>query len=421
MEKKRLIVIGGGAAGFFCAVNAARMDPSMEVRIVEKSNKLLSKVRISGGGRCNVTHTELGPAELARRYPRGGAFLKKAFHHFTTTDTIDWFEKRGVPLKTEPDGRVFPQSDSSESVIQCLLTEVNRYGVQISMNCEVRGLYVYEDHPGGKKRFELEYGNGKREAADLICIASGGRPKISDYQWITGTFHEVEDPVPSLFTFNMPGDPVTDLMGISVERATVKIAGTKLSETGPLMITHWGLSGPAILRLSAWGARLLKECNYDFTAMVNWAPDYNDNSLRDAFQKWRFSLAAQKMSKRNPLGLPARLWEYLLKRSGIHEDTRWADLPAAEQNKLIRNTCSCEFPVRGKTTFKEEFVTAGGVRLDQVDFNTMQSRTCSGLFFCGEVLDADGITGGFNFQQAWTTGWIAARAIAGERRQATDG
>lgn len=411
MKKKRLVVIGGGAAGFFCAVNAARMEPSLEVRIIEKSNKLLSKVRISGGGRCNITHADIGIAELSKKYPRGGPFLKKAFHHFSTSDTIDWFEKRGAPLKTEPDGRVFPQSDSSESVIHCLLSEANRYGVQISMNSEVKKLNINENHTEGKKRFELEYVNGKREEADFICIASGGRPKYVDYEWLAGISHEVEHPVPSLFTFNLPGDPITDLMGISVERATLKIAGTRLMETGPLLITHWGMSGPAVLRLSAWGARMLKECNYAFTAVVNWAPDYNDNTLRDAFQKWRFSLAGQKMSNRNPLLLPARLWEYLLKRSGISGDTRWADLLATAQNKLIRNVCTCEYPVRGKTTFKEEFVTAGGVRLDQVDFNTMQSRKCNGLFFCGEVLDADGITGGFNFQQAWTTGWIAAKGI----------
>jgi len=412
MKKKRLVVIGGGAAGFFCAVNTARLEPSLDVSIVEKSNKCLSKVRISGGGRCNVTHTHLGRTELARKYPRGGDFLKKAFHQFTTTDTVSWFEERGVQLKTEPDGRIFPVSDSSESIIQCLLKEANRYGVQICMNREVKQVHIHEEPPPGRKKFELEYVNGQREQADLICMASGGRPKFTDYDWIMRTGHGVEEPVPSLFTFNMPGNPVTALMGVSVENANIRIAGTKLSETGPLLITHWGMSGPAVLKLSAWGARLLKDRNYNFTAVVNWAPACNENTLREDFQKWRFAMAPQKISNRNPLSLPARLWEYLLERSGIPGDTRWADLPAAGQNKLIKQVCTCEFIVKGKTTFKEEFVTAGGVRLDQVDHNTMQSRKCSGLFFCGELLDADGITGGFNFQQAWTTGWIAAKAIA---------
>ena len=415
MKKKRLVVIGGGAAGFFCAVNAARLDPDLDVQLLEKSNKLLSKVRVSGGGRCNVTHASEGIAELAKNYPRGGAFLKKALHHFFVTDTIKWFEERGVQLKTEADGRMFPVSNSSETIIECLVKEANRYGVNIRMNKDVKQVKTKSELTVGGKIFELVFANGETETADFVCIATGGKPKLPDYDWILRTDHAVAEPVPSLFTFNMPGNKVTELMGVSVEKATVKIAGTKLAETGPLLITHWGMSGPAVLKLSAWGARLLMEINYVFTAIINWSPDYNENTLREAFQQWRFSLATQKIANRNPLGLPSRLWEYLLNASAIAADLRWADLPAAAQNKLIKNICLGEFPVNGKTTFKEEFVTAGGVQLDQLDFNTGQSKTNPGLFFCGEVLNADGVTGGFNFQQAWTTGWIAAKAIAGER------
>ena len=413
MKKRRLVVIGGGAAGFFCAVNAARLDPDLDVQLLEKSNKLLSKVRVSGGGRCNVTHASPGIADLAKNYPRGGAFLKKSFHHFFVTDTIQWFEERGVKLKTEADGRMFPVSNSSETIIECLVKEANRYGVNIRMNKDVKKVKVKNENLSpDQKRFELVFANGETETADFICFATGGKPKLPDYEWIQDTDHQVADPVPSLFTFNMPGNPVTELMGVAVENATVKIAGTKLAETGPLLITHWGMSGPAVLKLSAWGARLLKDMNYVFTAFINWVPAYNENTIREDFQQWRFSLATQKISNRNPLSLPSRLWEYLLKRSDIPIDIRWSDLPAIAQNKLIKNLCTCEFPVNGKTTFKEEFVTAGGVELNQVDFNTAQSKLIPGLFFCGEVLDADGVTGGFNFQQAWTTGWIAAKAIA---------
>lgn len=410
--KKKLVVIGGGAAGFFCAANASRLNPGLDVQLLEKSNKLLSKVRVSGGGRCNVTHACQSIADLVKNYPRGGAFLKKAFHHFFVTDTIAWFEERGVKLKTEADGRMFPVSNTSETIIECLLKEANRYGVNIRMNKEVKEVRIINGSPVDGKRFELVLANGETETADMVCIASGGKPKLPDYAWIQKTDHAVAEPVPSLFTFNMPGNPVTKLMGVSVESATVKIAGTKLSETGPLLITHWGMSGPAVLRLSAWGARSLKDRGYVFTAIINWSPRYNENTLRAAFQQWRFSLATQKMINRNPLGLPSRLWEYLLGCSGIAADLRWADLPAAAQNKLIKNICLGEFPVNGKTTFKEEFVTAGGVQLDEIDFNTGQSKKTPGLFFCGEVMDADGVTGGFNFQQAWTTGWIVAMAMS---------
>ena len=406
MNKKKLVVIGGGAAGFFCAVNAARLNPLLQVIILERSNKLLGKVRISGGGRCNVTHACYSIAEMIKKYPRGSSFLKKAFHHFFTADTIAWFEERGVKLKTEPDGRMFPVTDSSQTIIDCLMKEANRYGVEILMNREVVKLATVN----GKWPVFLK----TQEAieADLICIASGGYPRPIQYDWVIKTGHHIEEPVPSLFTFNMPGNDITALMGVSVENVTVKIMGTKLSEDGPLLITHWGMSGPAVLKLSAWGARELAKCNWQFTITINWVPEFNENSLRIKFQKLRFELASQKIINRNPFALPNRLWEYLVKKSGVKEELRWADLPAAAQNKLIKNLCAGQYAVNGKTTFKEEFVTAGGVALNEIDFNTMQSKKHPGLFFAGEIIDVDGITGGFNFQNAWTTGWIAAKAIS---------
>jgi hypothetical protein len=405
MIKKRLVVIGGGAAGFFCAVNAARLNSGLEVIILEKSNKLLSKVKVSGGGRCNVTHACYSIAEMIKRYPRGSSFLKKAFHHFFTNDTIAWFKERGVVLKTEADGRMFPVTDSSQTIIDCLMREANKYGVEIRMNKEVKGIY---SEAGS---WNLLMKDDVVLPADFICIASGGYPKILQYDWLKKTDHSIEEPVPSLFTFNMPGNTITALMGVAVENAAVKIVGSKLSEGGPLLITHWGMSGPAVLKLSAWGARELAKNNYHFSILVNWIPDYNENSLRDKIQKIRFELATQKIVNRNPFSLPNRLWEYLLIQSGIDVDLRWADLPAREQNKLIKNLCAQEHAVKGKTTFKEEFVTAGGIDLSEIDFNTMQSKKHAGLFFAGEIINVDGITGGYNFQNAWTTGWIASNAI----------
>ena len=413
MIKKRVVVIGGGAAGFFCAVNAARLNPNLEVVILEKSGKLLSKVKVSGGGRCNVTHACYSIAEMIKKYPRGSSFLKKAFHHFFTNDTIDWFKERGVVLKTESDGRMFPVTDSSQTIIDCLMKEANKFGVEIRMNKEVKQLAVGGGQLAiGKRQWSLVLKDEEQMEADFICIASGGYPKILQYDWLKKSDHNIEEPVPSLFTFNMPGNNITALMGVVVENAAVKIVGTKLSESGPLLITHWGMSGPAVLKLSAWGARELAICNWQFAILINWIPDYNENNLRDRMQKIRFELAAQKIANRNPFSLPNRLWEYLLIQSGINGDLRWADLPAREQNKLIKNLCAQEHVVKGKTTFKEEFVTAGGVNLSEIDFNTMQSKKHAGLFFAGEIINVDGITGGYNFQNAWTTGWIAAKAIS---------
>ncbi|HAO46484.1 MAG TPA: aminoacetone oxidase family FAD-binding enzyme, partial [Chitinophagaceae bacterium] len=406
MKKKRLVVIGGGAGGFFCAVNAARLNPLLEVTILEKTGKLLGKVRISGGGRCNVTHACFSIADMVKKYPRGASFLKKAFHHFFTTDTIQWFSERGVELKTEPDGRMFPVTDSSGTIVDCLVREANKYGVDIRMNQEVEGIIKQGDH------WSVMLKGNRSVESDYICIASGGYPKATQYNWLIQPGHHIEEPVPSLFTFNMPGNNITSLMGVTVENARVKIAGSKLSEEGPLLITHWGMSGPVILKLSAWGARELAATGWHFKILVNWLPAFNENSLRESFQKLRFEKASQKITNRNPFELPNRLWEFLLQQSGVKEDLRWADLPAAIQNRLIKNLCTAEFEVKGKTTFKEEFVTAGGIELADIDFNTMQSKKYPGLFFAGEIINVDGVTGGFNFQNAWTTGWIAAKAIS---------
>jgi predicted Rossmann fold flavoprotein len=403
---KKLVVIGGGAAGFFCAVNAARMNPLLEVILLEKSSKLLSKVRVSGGGRCNLTHACFDREEMSRHYPRGQRFVKKAFHRFFTTDTIQWFEERGVPLKTEADGRMFPQSDNSESIVSCLLKEVNQYKVDVRMNAEVLQLQKTADG------FDLHLSQGKTIVADYVCVACGGYPKTPMFDWLMQTGHTIESPVPSLFTFNIPGHPVTSLMGVSVPAATVKIGGTKLEETGPLLITHWGLSGPAVLKLSARGARELAERNYHFPITVNWLPGQQDQQLALQFRGIRQELAAQKIGIRNPFALPQRLWDLLLELSGIDQEKRWADLPVKEQNKLVVNMVQCSFEVKGKTTFKEEFVTAGGIRLNDIDVNTMQSKILPGLYFAGEIMDVDGVTGGFNFQHAWTSGFIAASSVA---------
>ena len=431
-QKKTLVVIGGGAAGFFCAINAARMHTHLQVILLEKSSRLLSKVKVSGGGRCNVTHACFSISDMIKKYPRGASFLKKAFHHFFTTDTIDWFKQRGVALKTEADGRMFPLSNTSQTIIDCLLSEADKYNAQIWMNAEVKEIQSIDPNifAGGEwlsdkalkkinTPFNLILADKKELLADYLCIACGGYPKSSQYEWLTKTGHSFQSPVPSLFTLNIPHHPINTLMGITVENASIKIAGTKIQQSGPLLITHWGLSGPAALKLSAWAARELAEKNYHCTIIINWLPHYNENSLTEKMRQVRFDIASQKIINRNPFGLPSRLWEYFLVQCGINADSRWADLPAKEQNKLIKILCAQELEVNGKTTFKEEFVTAGGITLNEVDVNTMQSKLVSNLFFAGEIIDVDAVTGGFNFQNAWTTGWIAAIGI-GQKMIAAD-
>ncbi|CAL1519560.1 NAD(P)/FAD-dependent oxidoreductase [Chitinophaga sp. MM2321] len=406
--QKKLVVAGGGAAGFFCAVNAARLCPQLEVVLLEKTGKLLSKVKVSGGGRCNVTHHAPDIPYMAKRYPRGHNFVKKTFSRFFVTDTIAWFADRGVKLKTEEDGRMFPVTDNSQTIIDCLLREADKYRVTVETNKEVTAL---EKTDSG--RWQLQLQDGRHLLADYVCIAAGGYAQAGKFSWLEQTGHTIVPPAPSLFTFNMPGNPITSLMGVATD-AQVKVAGTKLQEKGPLLITHWGMSGPAILRLSAWGARELQAIQYNFTAIINWLPAYNEHSLREDWQTLRFELGKQKIYNKNPFNLPQRLWHFLLQQAGIHEDIRWADLPAKDQNRLLKLLVNMEFPVKGKTTFKEEFVTCGGITLGEIDPSTMESRLVPDLFFAGEVMDVDGITGGFNFQHAWTSGFVAATAIAGK-------
>ncbi|WP_295232343.1 NAD(P)/FAD-dependent oxidoreductase [Sediminibacterium sp.] len=403
---KNLIVIGGGAAGFFCAVNAARLNPHVKVTILEKSNKLLSKVKISGGGRCNTTNQLFEIPALVKKYPRGEQFLKKAFYQFNTQDTIEWFAERGVELHAEADGRMFPISNNSSTIIECLLKEADQYHVKIEMQTEVKKITKLET------QFQIETNKLGVIQADYICIACGGLPKLDMFNWISKMGHPIQSPVPSLFTFNMPKHPITALMGLSVNNAVIKISGTKLKEQGALLITHWGLSGPVVLKLSAWGARQLADMNYQFSIQVNWLGETTDAMLRLDWTFYREQFSANKMGSKSPFTLPTRLWHFLLNEAAISIDTRWAELKAVNQNKLIQLLTSQVFEINGKTTFKEEFVTCGGVQLSTIHPQTMESKLVPHLYFAGEVMDVDGITGGFNFQHAWSSGFNAATAIA---------
>ncbi len=407
---QKLIVIGGGAAGFFCAVNAAAQNPDLEVALIERSNKLLSKVKVSGGGRCNVTHACYSISEMVKKYPRGEKFLKQAFHHFFTSDTIEWFEIRNIKLKTESDGRMFPESNSSETIINCLLQEANKSHVEILMNREI--VKIEKISGGSKNVFQLYSKDGTILEADFVCVACGGFHKPEQYNWLAALGHSFENPMPSLFTFNVPKSPISELMGISVENVQVKINATKFSQSGPILITHWGFSGPAILKLSAFAAKELFSKNYDFSISINWLKDFHENSFLEKLKLIRHELASKKITNKNPFGFPQRLWEYHLEQCEIHLEIRWADLPAKQQNQLAKQLCNQQFHVHGKTTFKEEFVTAGGIELNEISAHTMQSKLVPNLFFAGEIMDVDGITGGYNFQHAWTSGWIAAKSIA---------
>lgn len=406
------VVIGGGAAGFFTAVNAAAANPDLHVILIEKTTKLLSKVAVSGGGRCNVTHACFDNAQLVKYYPRGAQFLKKAFTHFAAKDTVSWFESRGVQLKQESDGRMFPVTDDAQSIVRILLNEASQYGIDIMMNAAVVGIAkINQAHHQGP-RFEIQLKNEKKILAHHLCVACGGLSHASFGQWVQDLGHQMVKPVPSLFTFNLSDKKITSLMGVTVTNTEVRIAQTKLRQSGPLLITHWGFSGPAILKISAWGAVELESLNYDFKGYVNWIPTYDEHGLFNEMPNIRKQMASVKMNNRNPFGLPSRLWEYLLQTVEIDPEIRWADLPAKKQHMLVKQLCSYEFHVKGKTTFKEEFVTAGGIELSEVNPHTMESRITEGLYFAGEVLNVDGVTGGFNFQNAWTSGWIAAQAVA---------
>lgn len=409
-----LVVIGAGASGYFCAVNAARLCPGLKVTLLEKTGKTLSKVKVSGGGRCNVTHRDLPIAAFTGNYPRGARLLKRTLHQFGPVDTVDWFEKRGVPLKIEADGRVFPVSNQSSSIIDALEKEANAYGVNIRLHQNVLSLNPATAKGEKQGRWQIELaGESETLSADYICVAAGGLMKAENYQYLTKLGHSITRPVPSLFTFNLGKHPITELMGVSVDNATIRIAGSKLKQSGPLLITHWGFSGPAVLKLSAWGAEWLAENNYQFSVLINWLGEaWPEQQLRDNWQAIRERHAARPMGEKNPFGLPKRLWAYLLNAAGIQENLYWSKLPAGAQNKLIQHLVADTYMISGKTTFKEEFVTCGGINLAEMDPLTMESRLHRGLYFTGEVMNVDGITGGFNFQHAWASGFAAASHIA---------
>jgi predicted Rossmann fold flavoprotein len=408
MYKQKLIIIGGGASGFFCAVNAARLHPHLEVILLEKSSKLLSKVKVSGGGRCNVTHQSDEVADMLHAYPRGMRLLKKTLHQFSPNDTVAWFEERGVKLKVEEDGRLFPVSNSSQSVIDCLLREAQQYNVVIQTNTDVAAI----QH--NSSQFELiikkENGGEQRLSADLVVVATGGHPKLSGFDWLAALGHTVSTPVPSLFTFNIPDKRLHELMGIAVKHAAVKIPLLKAAEEGPVLITHWGLSGPAVLKLSSRCARELHELEYTFDVVVNWFPEYHESAALD-YLKSAKQITKGLVSSKPFSGIVSRLWVYLLQRSGIDAATHWGELTHVQLVALSKTLCNDLYQAKGKTTFKEEFVTAGGISLQEIDANTMESKKIKGLYFAGEVMDVDGITGGYNFQHAWTSGWIVANSI----------
>jgi predicted Rossmann fold flavoprotein len=399
-KQQQIVVIGGGAAGFFAAISAANHHPEATVMLLEKSNKLLAKVRVSGGGRCNVTHHCFENRNLAKFYPRGERFLKKAFEHFSVKDTVAWFENRGVALATESDNRMFPSTNTSQTIVDTLIGAALDAGVQIRMNTQVQSLKPQDG------TFLVET-NSETIQAQKVIIASGGSPKKEGLLWLEKLGHQIENPVPSLFTFNLPKQDITQLMGVSVAKVGVKLQGSKLQSEGPLLITHWGLSGPAILKLSAFGARELADKNYRFHFQVNWLGALKEHDLRSTLDDLLAEVKKRKVSNRNPFDLPSRLWEYLLQRSEIDPDKPWQELSKKAINKLINALLNDVYEANGKTTFKEEFVTAGGVSLEDVDPNTMMSRVVPNLYFAGEVLDIDGVTGGFNFQAAWTTGFVA--------------
>jgi predicted Rossmann fold flavoprotein len=404
---KSVAVIGGGAAGFFVAVNAARLNPCLQVTIFEKSREVLSKVRVSGGGRCNVTHHCFDPEQLSKAYPRGEKVLRWSFEQFQAKDTVQWFEERGVKLKAEDDGRMFPVTDSSETIIDCLMSEAKEYGVTIRTKTRIDKI-----EPFPEKGFRLHIHKQKAVQFDVVVVASGGYNRENAYQWLMELGHTIETPVPSLFTFNFREKIFSDLAGISVEKAEVHIEGSKFTEAGPVLITHWGLSGPAVLKLSAWAARKLYEKEYRYVVRVNWLYPLNEEEVRQKLMNLRETNSRKLVIKQDLFPFPIRLWERFIELTDIKSDKRWADISNKEIHQLTQKLVRGRYEIQGKTTYKEEFVTCGGIPLNEVNPDTLESKKVPGLYFVGEVLDIDGITGGFNFQAAWTNGWLAAGAVA---------
>ncbi|HEX8575850.1 MAG TPA: NAD(P)/FAD-dependent oxidoreductase [Flavobacterium sp.] len=397
-----IIIVGGGAAGFFTAINCVEKNPKLKVAILERGQEVLTKVRISGGGRCNVTHACFVPNDLVKFYPRGEKELRGPFHQFSSGDTIEWFEKRGVALKIEEDGRMFPVTDSSQTIIDCFVNSAKKMGIQILTGQSVQSLYKAAQY------WKVET-TSTTFACKKLIMATGSNPKI--WEMLSQTGHTIIEAVPSLFTFNIKDPRIKDLMGLSAF-ASVKVKNTKLEASGPLLITHWGMSGPGILRLSAWGARILAEKKYQFVLQVNWLNDVTHTEADQLLKTLKLEHAKKAVAKKSPFEMPNRLWESLVIASGIDVETKWADLSKTQLEDLVRQLTNGEFQVNGKSTFKEEFVTAGGVDLKEINFKTMESKLHSNLYFAGEIVNIDAITGGFNFQNAWTSGYIAAVAAA---------
>lgn len=418
-------MIGGGAAGFFGAISCATANPRTRVTLIEAGRQLLSKVRISGGGRCNVTHACFDPAQLVQYYPRGGKALRGAFTRFQPKDTVAWFESHGVELKTEADGRMFPITDNSETIVDCLINAAEDVGVKIITGTPVISVSRLETptpnpspfkEEGSKEinkgGFKVELKNGETMECDSILFATGSNPQA--YRWVKDLGHILELPVPSLFTFNIPDPRLQDLLGVSVSDVRLRLPeapSTLKEQTGPLLITHWGLSGPAVLKLSAWGARFLHDKHYQTPLLVNWLPDYNQDKLRQTLLSVKSQLPRRQISTSCPLPIPKRLWMSLVNSVGISPEEKWAEVSKKALNQLVIELTQGVYQIKGKGVFKEEFVTCGGVSLKEVDFKTMESRLVPGLYFAGEILDIDGVTGGFNFQSAWTTAWLAGQAM----------
>ncbi|NEO99840.1 MAG: NAD(P)/FAD-dependent oxidoreductase [Symploca sp. SIO2E9] len=412
MQPLKIVVIGGGAAGFFGAITCARTYPQAQVTLLEASRQPLAKVRISGGGRCNVTHACFDPALLVQAYPRGSKALRGAFTRFQPKDTVAWFEAQGIQLKTEADGRIFPVTDSSETIVECLFQAAKAAGVKLCTSTAVKSVSRQLPPQSNPGKFDIVLKNGDKLDCDRLLLTTGSNPL--GYRWAENLGHTIESPVPSLFTFNIRDSRLQDLPGVSLKEVRLRLpdAGKTLrEETGSLLITHWGLSGPVVLKLSAWGARFLQEHHYQTRLIVNWLPQYKQESLRELLLKVKSQLSRRLIISSCPVPISKRLWANLITAVGIEEQQRWAQLSKGSLNQLIQELTQGVYLIKGKGIFKEEFVTCGGVSLKEVNFKTMESRLCSGLYFAGEILDIDGITGGFNFQSAWTTAWIAGLAI----------
>ena len=405
-----VIVIGGGAAGFMAAIQAAESSPECKVLILEKTSKLLSKVRISGGGRCNVTNAERDLKQFSKAYPRGEKFMFRLLHQFGPADTVDWFANRGVKLLAEADGRMFPSSNSSEEIIHCLMNAAQAAGVKIETNRGVDSI-----HPLTNGGFEVTTQAGNLTTRCVI-VASGGRPQTHDYAWLRTLGLKINEPVPSLFTFNMPKHPICALMGLSTE-ARVKTDAGRTDEQGPVLVTHWGLSGPAVLRSSARAARELAACKYAFKVGINWLPELNQDEVYDWLLSQKEHNGTKKLKNKVFDGIPQRLWEYFIEQTKINAEGTWNECSNKNLRQLAERLTSERFEIQGKTTFKEEFVTAGGIALSEIDALTCEAKNLPGLYFAGELLDSDGITGGYNFQQAWASGYCAGTAVGKSMRR----